>query len=112
MERRLTLLVFVLKGNVRSSVKGAGVGSGGGSGKSGGSGAAYNGQAGGQGRRIEEGDRNGGKGADSLEDAGGMLGNAERDIEHRDKLHTIQSCIVEAAMFERHQYFQSLCDQV
>ena len=41
----------------------------------------YNEQAVGQGRRIEEFDRKGGKGADLSEEFGGMVGIADRKIE-------------------------------
>ena len=85
-----------------SFFKDAGVWSGGGNGKSSGSGAEYDEQAGGQGRRIEEGDdRNGGKVADSSEDVGGMLGIAGKGIEHIDKSHTPQLYIMKAVMLER-----------
>ena len=74
-----------------------GVGLGGGNGtsklgagsRSGGSREEYNEQAGGQVREIEEGDMKGGRGAESSEDVGGMVGIAGRGIEHDgiDKSH-------------------------
>ena len=77
----------------------------------GGKGDEYNEQAGGQGRRIEEGDRKGGKGADSSEDVGGMVGIAGRGIEHDriDKSHVSNLCIIKAVLFGRRQYVALMC---
>ena len=50
--------------------------------RSGGSEEEYNEQAGGQVRRIEEGDTQGGKGADSPEDVGGLVIIAGKRIGH------------------------------
>ena len=80
--------------------------------RTGGIGEEYNEQAGRQVRRIEEGDRKGGKGADSSEEFGGMVGVAGRRIEGDgiDNLQVSHLNILQALIFERFQYVNLMCN--